>query len=334
MLEASAKYWQELEVEIVVVGQGSEHPFASALQSVGYRVQKVPSLKALTGMRQWRRLLKVEKPDVIHLHTERAFAAAAIVAHFASSHSTTVRTIHSLFWARGRWGFKRRLQCLISDRYVDQFVCLTPDMVAHEETFGRNSVVIRNWVADKYFEAKSAAQTDVDVAVVGNCSMVKNHDVVLKAAQSQGWTVAHLGSEEAVTDQERALLEVLEVNNELAFRGVGDPLDWLGSTAVFAMPSVREGFGVSLAEAIAPQCACVVANAPGLEWARKFPLVFVAESPYESSEWEKLVRHAMDVRTDPGYHDKADEQRRMAKTDLSAERGVSEYVHLYRLAKT
>ncbi|MGB7963256.1 MAG: glycosyltransferase family 4 protein [Propionicimonas sp.] len=330
MLVSAAPYFAEAGVESVVVGQGLDHPFAEELGDAGYRVRTIPWVKSTDGLRAWMRLIREERPHVVHIHTEGAFALSVLAARRAAPDARIVRTLHSFFLAEGWWGVKRRAQAMASDRFVDAFVALGEEMARHEASFGRECVVIPNWVADRFLEVDPGGRSkDVDIALVGSCAEVKRHDIVLGEALANGWTVAHLGHEGEMQAKEREQLAALASAGLLRQRGVADPLRWLLRSHVYAMPSEREGFPVALAEAISLGAVCVVASAPGFDWAMEYPLVFVPKSE-DGFEWGPTLKSALDLAHAPGTPALADAQRDRARAHLAARIGAEKYVGLYR----
>ena len=209
MLVSAAPYFRAVGVRSTLVSQGAEQPFASELQAAGYSVVCIPPVKTSSGRRAWASVIRHEQPDVIHIHPEQAFAAAILVGHRAAPDARIVRTVHSYFPATGWWGIKRRLQLALSEQHVSATVFLNQEMASHESGYGRSGFVIGNWVDDAFLTSGRSDRPDVDVILVGNCSQVKNHAVVLAAALQSGWTVAHIGDESETSDHERGLLEQL-----------------------------------------------------------------------------------------------------------------------------
>ena len=329
MLVSAAPYFAKAGIDSVLVGQGADHPYAHELAAVGYRVRTIPRIKSIAGWRAWMTLLREEQPNVIHIHPEGAFALSVLAARYAAPDARVVRTIHSFFLAEGWWAIKRRAQAMASDRHVDEFVALGEEMVRHEASFGRECVVIPNWVDDRFLGVVQEPRKDVDIVIVGNCAPVKRHGVALSAALENGWTVAHLGHEGEIEAQEKDQLAALADAGLLRQRGVDDPLPWLRRSRVYVMPSVREGFPVALAEAISLGCVCVVNQAPGFDWALRYPLVS-ATNAGNPSDWGAELRRSLDLAGALGTPALADAQRDLARGHLAARINVEKYVRLYR----
>ena len=331
MLVSGAPYFKEFGVESIVVGQGLNHPYSSALRGAGHRVITIAPIKSVSGPTGFARLVRETQPDVVHIHSEEFFAASVDLAHWAWPRARIVRTFHSYFLATGWWGVKRRAQGLLSDRYVSAFVALSEEMATHERSFGRECEVVGNWVDDRFLSDTQASGYDegADVVVVGNCAPVKNHEVILDAALGLGLTVAHLGQVDGASAEERRLLHELGASGLLLESAPGDPYPWLRSARVFGMPSRREGFPVALAEAIAMGRRCVVPDIPGFQWAGRYPLVnFVAG--YRTRDWGQALQSCVQSSRSGASEEAELLQRQEARKLLSAEIGVKRYVEIYR----
>lgn len=331
MLVSGAPYFSDSGIETLVVGQGANHPYSRTLMNAGLQVIAIEPIKSLSGLSRWGRLLRETKPDVVHIHTEQFFAGSVDVAHWASPRARIVRTLHSFFLASGWWGVKRRAQAMASDRYVSAFVTLNEEMARHEEGFGRNCQVVGNWVDDRFFSDAGPEIRDgsIDIVVVGNCAPVKNHEVVLEAALRLGANVAHVGQLAGASADERRLLEGLARSGLLAHSGPADPYQWLRAGRVFAMPSLREGFPVALAEAIAMGRRCVVSDIAGHQWAGRYPLVKYVNG-HGVEVWAESLQSALATAGADASVGAARLQQQEAKRLLSAKTGVERYVEIYR----
>lgn len=323
MLVSAAPYFRQLGVEPVVIGQGDEHPFAEAMTESGLSVSTPP---AGISRGEWLgTILRRTEPDVVHLHPEGHWAETVLRTRRSVRRAPMVRTVHSVFDAHGRWWLSRRLQGVVGDRFVQQFVAPSPDVALNERRFGRDLRVILNWVDDRYHDPESRGPDSMSgldplAVVVGNCSEIKNHELALSVLLDGGFRIAHLGAEGGASSRETALLDEADRSGRLAFRGVADPLPWLRRADLFALPSRVEGMGVALAEAIAMGVPCLVNDVPGVSWARSAPGVELAGT---TTAWQTAARR---LRTSPSRDDGA------AVPDLTAQRGAREYTDVYRHA--
>src|SRR5262249_51965855 len=103
--------------------------------------------------------------------------------------------------------------------------------------------------------------------VVGNCSPIKNHTVLLRALARQAsrdWLLLHAG-EEAPERDERTLTASLGIADRVRFVGVvSDMTPLLHASDCFVMPSLREGLSIALLEALGVGLPALLADTPGL----------------------------------------------------------------------
>jgi glycosyltransferase involved in cell wall biosynthesis len=336
MLVAAAPFWQEVGWHADVVGQGSDHPFADDLTSAGYHVHVVRSLRTAAGLGDLLRLLRALKPDVVHIHTEGAHGPASLVARVTLPKVGLVQTVHAMFNFQGMTVARRRLQHAVARLVGTHFVAPSWDVAENErKNWGLSCQVIENWVSDEFAhnvhidKPSMALKTPLRVAMVGNCAEVKNHQIVLRAAlELPRVVVVHVGVSSAATEEERALIRQLEGQMQLEMLGARtDVAAILQSAQVFAMPSLREGMGVALAEALCIGLPCIISDVPGLQWAAREPGVLVARDP---SDWIRLLRrlsHDDPLMTSITSAAQAGTTRQCER--FSARRGVTEYAALY-----
>ncbi len=318
MFVSAAPYWANLGVDGTILGQGDDHPFAPELEAVGYQILAIEPIRSLSGARALTALLKAERPDVLHIHAEGAFAFSVAAARCAGV--PIVRTVHNTFPVRGRAAWSRRVQAWVSDRYVDAFVAPSGDVAERERAIGRELEVILNWVADDFVEADPPQGVGEWAVIVGNASPIKNHVLALRALLRTDIHLAYIGSLDGASVEEIAILDELEAKGRLLHRGSGDPLPWLLTAAVFLMPSRHEGMPVALAEALQLGLPAVIAPAPGLAWAADIEGVIVAV--YDVEEWAAAIAIAV----------AAGRNRERTHPDFTAARGAGEYAAVYRAA--
>lgn len=330
MLVSAAPYFSLANVKGFVYGQANGSTFTDEITNAGYEVflGKKPTF-SLNSAIKFRKLIKSLDINLIHIHTEADYLRNVLLARWAlGRNGAIVRTVHNNFLASGSWRFKRQVQSQIADRFVSRLIAPSSDVAETEKsTIGRACQVIYNWVDDRFFKLRSQqisgkrCRTPVAL-IVGNCSEVKAHEIAIKAVIAAGWQLIHLGNETGASQEELALLELLQVEKRLVRRGVHVPDVSLGEADVFLMPSQREGMSIALAEALVSGLPALVRNAPGFSWARNFSGVrFVSEDP---SDWASALQKTEEL------YSKPDSKR--LPIDLSARRGAREYVQVYRQA--
>jgi glycosyltransferase involved in cell wall biosynthesis len=186
--------------------------------------------------------------------------------------------------------------------------------------------VVYNWVDDRFFRLRGTREVSrgnqeirsgLVGCLVGNCSSIKRHELALAAMAEVGHLVLHIGSEANIDVSETNVLNRLTEDERIVFRGIGAPEDWLEKADYFLLPSRTEGMSVALAEAIVAGLPCVVADVPGLQWARKVPGVTMVEANEEV--WISAIRSTPFETL----------KTRIEDLDLSARRGAAEYAAIY-----
>ncbi|WP_181436524.1 glycosyltransferase [Curtobacterium sp. MCPF17_001] len=328
MLVSAAPYFAAAGVHTSVIGQGDDQPFADSLRNAGYTVDLVESIAgSWRNALHFRKIVRSSSIDVIHIHVEANYLRNVIVARWAlGTRGSIVRTVHSIFPARGRWWFSRAVQAAIGDRFTRAIIAPSPDVELNERGIGRRTRTIMNWVDDRMFalaQVRSRTSTCDDgppvALILGNCGSVKNHDIALQALASTDHKLLHLGDERDASAQERRSLDELEQRGQLLSRGPASPDDALVAADYFLLPSVREGMSVALAEALTVGLPAIINDAPGLRWAASAPGVRVVAA---ADEWETALQEFGSVEPQAGD----------AVFDFSASRGVDEYLSAYGIS--
>lgn len=326
MFVSAAVHFRDDGLETLIVGQGDHHPFAPELESAGYRVATVPSLRSVSAGKPWAALLREEQPDLVHIHTEGAFGLSTLAARLALPNTPILRTIHSYFRPTGKALLSRKAQAVLADRFITEFIAVSPDVQKNEREFGRDPKLILNWVEDRFFTLRDARvnshPTEASAVIVGNSSPIKNHILALRAVKASNFDLYFHGDEAGATSEERSILDELQSCGRLLHRGVSDPAPSLLKASVFLMPSKHEGMPIALSEALVAGVPAIVNDAPGMIWAREFPNVMTIPSDQRSWDTAMGVFGMEDFR--------ATLTPAPAPMDLSAQRGVSELVRTYR----
>jgi glycosyltransferase involved in cell wall biosynthesis len=329
MLASAASHFRDENITNIILGQGNHHPFADELRASGYDVRIVNSVGTSWGdMWALRKLVRELAIDVIHIHTEANYLRNAIACRTAlGARGGLIRTVHSVFDARGLWRIKRLIQASVADRLLSSLIAPSPDVAANESKLGRRARVVYNWVDDRFFamsEARGDRARTVDdtplALIVGNCSEIKNHELALRALSTSTHLLIHLGDESGASAEELALLQDLDKDGRLLLRGVHSPDAALRRADYFMMPSRHEGMGVALAEALVAGLPALVSDVPGLGWARGMNGVSIL------AENEKAWVISLE-----SWQNETASTESLA-IDFSAARGAHEYADLYRTA--
>jgi glycosyltransferase involved in cell wall biosynthesis len=344
MLEAAGPTFADRGVESELLSTGAEVGGLTArLEAVGYRVHHVPFAKSPGYFRRVYRLMRDGRYDVIHLHTERANFWFGLVA-LAARPRHVVRTIHNVFSFDGGLRRRRGLQRRILHRLGVQHVACSASIERNERArFGLVTRLVPNWYDSRRFHPRNdherlearrslgVSETETVLVSVGNCSPVKNHAALIGALSRlrrvDGLVYLHAGEEEP-GHPERRLAGELGLADEVRFLGSLDDVPSIfAASDVFVMPSLYEGFPVSVLEALACGMPAVLADVPGLRDFREiYPRLRFAEPTVESlaEALEMLLSSSgSDLRSEAsGYADTTLEQ-------FGIDAGVERYLRLY-----
>ncbi|MBU3701267.1 MAG: glycosyltransferase [Acidimicrobiia bacterium] len=281
MMYSARDLWAEqgVECELVAVG-GTAGDFAPDLAARGYPIHRLaPSRTALlTG---FAALMRKRRPDVVHIHTERAGFWLALISRLHGAR--VVQSVHSIFSFTGTLRWERRMQRRIARRLGVTFVAVGLDVADNEmERFGNTTEVVWNWVDLERFSPPTAEQrarsrralgvqdSDVVVITVGNCWSLKNHTLVIEAmdlpSMPSDVVYLHVGDHSiGVGADERRRAARQEREGRVRFLGVrSDVAELLGAADLFVMPSDLEGGTVAAIEALATDTPVLLGDSPGL----------------------------------------------------------------------
>jgi glycosyltransferase involved in cell wall biosynthesis len=329
MLASAANYFPDENITNVILGQGDDHPFADELRASGYDVRILNSVGASwEDARALRKLARELAVDVIHIHTEGNYLRTAIACQIAlGSRGRLVRTVHSVFDAKGIWRVKRMIQALVADRMMSSLIAPSQDVAANEDKLGRKATVVYNWVDDRFFVMREARENRIRAVdapplalIVGNCSEIKHHELALRSLVPSTHLLIHLGDERGASPEELALLRELDDDGRLLNRGVHPPDAALRLADYFMMSSRHEGMGVALAEALVAGLPALVSDVPGLRWASGMTRVTLL--PEDVDAWTRSLDSCQVW---------AQNAAPLA-IDFSAARGAHEYADVYRAA--
>ena len=332
MFQSSAGLWEQSGWLPIIVAQGRDHPFAHELIKAGYTIKYVRNLRTISGLVDLSKLLWRSKPTVVHIHTESMHGPIAILTRFILPRKKIVQTIHSIFEFSGWVKRKRLFQNMMSKLARVVNVSVSHAVAAFEvQCYSSNSLVIENWISTNFLiesnKSTKFASDQTVIALVGNCSEIKNHEVLLRAVKNNPkFLVVHIGDGSGATAEERRLFTELEDSKQILNLGIRSDIDQLlRKCHLFAMPSLVEGFGLALAEAMAIGLPCIISRTHGLSWAENQPGVIVVK---EGLTWDSVLNqiHNSEILD---LSEKARQSRTDYKYRFSPKRGVREYVEVY-----
>src|SRR5262245_22353101 len=191
MLRLAAPSFHRAGCELHVQATGDvPGAFAGALENAGYRVHHRPWVRSprfyWRMASEWRAL----GIDVVHVHCERGSLGYVLAARAVGA-TSIVRTVHNHFAFNGALRVRRAFERRRAERLGTHWVSIAPGVHANEnERFGVHPTLIANWYdSERYVppsdEEASAARAGLGIdagatvlLVVGNCSTIKNHELL------------------------------------------------------------------------------------------------------------------------------------------------------------
>ncbi|MEI7624486.1 MAG: glycosyltransferase [Actinomycetes bacterium] len=343
MMASARNQWldQKIDCELVAVGE-SVGDFAPALEACGYRIHHLKPARFALLFGFFVLLLK-RRPDVVHIHAERASFWLALEARLLGRR--VVQTVHTLFPFEGWLQVERRFQRKFTRFLGVTYVAVGPGVARHEQAkFGNNAEVVLNWVDLERYSPPTATQrsesrrsfnlTDEDFVIltVGNCWPLKNHTLVIEAialaTTPNDVVYLHVGDHSIGTGAaEQRLALDQKLSNRVRFLGTrSDIATLLHAADLFIMPSSYEGAALSAIEALATNTPVLLGDSPGLRDFRSFAGAtrFTALNPDAISNAVAEIRQASLSET------LNFDGRAVAMNWFDPARGVARYAEMYR----
>jgi glycosyltransferase involved in cell wall biosynthesis len=344
MLRLAAEPWRTQGLELEVLSLGDEvGTYAETLVAAGYRIHHIPLRPLTRSLPAFVGLLRRGGYDVVHVHPERANFFLALIAR-SVGRAGVIRTVHNVFGFEGRLRLERRLQRALL-RVLGVVHAAVGESVQDNELsrFGNTSVLVLNTFDESRFrpategERDSARRTlglassDFVAVVIGNCSRVKNHGVLIEALAhplAPRTKLLHLGLEAEDATGERRLAQHLGVAHEVSFLGfVDDVPSVLHAADCYVMPSLYEGLAVTALETLGCGVPSVLTDVPGLRDLREhLPMAWwvtpsaepIAVALQEVAELDGEARRRW-----------TNQAAAMVRERFGVERHVSSYLELY-----
>jgi len=332
MLESSFQSWQEHGWEIVIVGSGAQHPFAQSLQRLGYRVIIIPRIKSLSGILELVKIIRQNKSDIIHNHSESFHGFIALISWFASRKTPIVRTIHNCFQFGGIVKQKRKIQHLLETLVGVVRVSPSRDVQLNERNnYNVSSHLIENWIDYNKIDQVAlknkvmSRNKNLLVSMVGNCNLIKDHPFALEVISNfNEIEVFHVGELSRATNKELSILSNLNHDGKLLHNGPSDRvLEIFAQSDLHIISSLHEGMPLVIAESVVLGIETWIRDAPGVQWARHLPGVrfFATQTELRLMLSQKLKTNFALSRIS---HFRTEEAKR-----FSPSRGIQQYTSLY-----
>jgi len=217
-----------------------------------------------------RRLIREQKYDIVHFHTKRAHALALWLSRRGDDPKYVVTRRMDYPIAKGWY------TDMLYNRRVDGVVAISQPIVEILVKAGvdpKRICRIHSGVdASRFRLSADRPRPDSDPVVVGSAAVMeerKGHRYLLEAARllkDRGYQIRYLiAGEGSLRKSLEAMVETLGLREEVRFAGfISDVAAFLAGIDIFAMPSLYEGLGVAVLEAMAAGKPVVATNVGGL----------------------------------------------------------------------
>jgi len=282
--------------EAVVAGGGNGILFAK-LRDAGIRTVSIAGLQRDVAVRgEWRafwgilRVLKKERPDIVHLNSPKAAALGAVAALLSAVlQPTVVFTIHGWPFGEDRPLFQRAaifliswMTCMLCDRVI---LINTADYASGKRFLSRKKrVLIQNGLAPipffprersrSFFEEKIGRKIATDTIVIGAIAeLTKNKGLrylidairllVLQPTTHKLQTII-IGDGEDRAALEKQIADAGLQSNVFLLGFVPDAARFLHGFDIFVLPSLKEGLPYALMAAMSAGLPAVASRVGGI----------------------------------------------------------------------
>jgi len=211
---------------------------------------------------------KKENPDIVHTHLFGADFFGVFAARFAGV-KNIVSTEHNL--NKGE-GLAKNVCKFISIRFVNKIIAISNAVKTYINkryfVFGKNIKVINNFIEIEKWKCdyKVLINNKIKIAVVGRLVEQKGHSVLINALSKVDFDFELLviGDGEK-RDELSKLVEDLKLQNKIKFLGSCNNVpELIKDVDVIVQPSLWEGFGITIAEALAASKFVIASRVDGI----------------------------------------------------------------------
>lgn len=347
MLACSAEHWRTAGVETTVAGMANgSHQFSANLKEAGFDVLLLPDARSAGGLRALARVIRIRKPEVVHVHAERCFDLVSLVAATAPSVEAVVRTVHSHFLFTGGLRARRRLRLRLASSIGVSWVACSSEVAENERSYwpGRQMSVVDNWIdvegirGGATAEAGAALRGELAIepnapvlALIGNCGGAKNHELVpqMLARIEQPVHVLHAGDQRSAPEAEMRAWQRLQDHHTAHHLGERDDVPaLLAASDLMLLPSLYEGHSLVAMEALCAGVPILASDVPGMRWLREVSSAKLL--PLDQSAWSVALPIQL---TSESVERAATEVAANAQADFHPAGGVADYLEVYRSSR-
>lgn len=321
------------ELEKVLSREGIRHIF------LNIRTKSELSPKIIKSFLTLKAFVEKEKIDLIHAHTRVTQVVAALLSNYGKVPYVT--TCHGFFRERlgrkicGCWG--RRVVAIseaVKVQLVNNFK-VDENRIALIHT----GIELNRFLEDISDEKRKDVKRRWNlngayvIGTIGRLSSVKGQDVLLKAAKKLVEDFRDVkvllvgkGPDEA---RLRRLSANLGLDKNVIFTGsVDDTRELIPLMDIFVLPSIEEGLGLSLVEAMASGKPCVASRVGGIESLIEDGVTGILVKPDDPEELARAVKYIFYNKEKAEVFSEA--ARKKVVRDFDIEKMASQMETMYR----
>ena len=259
-----------IESIVVSSGGGMEPEFAKSgikFIKVDFRTKSELSPRVLFGALALSRIAREEGIDIIHAHTRVTQVAVALAARITAV--PYVVTCHGFFKRRlgralfGCWGARTiAISSPVKESLINDFR-LDPRRIA----LIHNGIDVERFSRDR--RVPEGLRGDFVIGTIGRLSPVKGQrfliEAIAKISSVKGDIRCVIIGDGPEENNLKKLARDLKIDDRIIFfKSDPDTAKYLAMMDIFAFPSVKEGLGLALLEAMAAGKACVASDIGGI----------------------------------------------------------------------
>ena len=263
---------------------GNEGPLLDKIKEIKkIRIFLLPSLKRkvspfsdFKSVFALRRLIKKEKPDILHLHSSKAGTIGRLAAVALREKTKVIFTVHGWAFTDGVPSKSKRCVYRFVEKLVSPlttlFICVSnydKKIGIRDKVLTKQSkvVVVHNGSPEppkKY--VNFSVHNPVRLVMIARFSSQKNQRMLINAMSNLNkelWNLTFVGDGETL-NQCKELVKKLNLNSNINFVGFKDDISqYLIENDVYILTSFYEGLPISIIEAMSYGLPVVASNVGG-----------------------------------------------------------------------
>lgn len=273
-------------------------------------------------------IIKDHQPLIINAHL---YWAVILIRFCKTSSAKVFQWYHSDLYNSNnteQYSLKRLLIDKLTSQPKNKLVFVSEylkSQISKEAGIKGETFVMPNFIESRYFELvpNSIREGKLRILLVGNLRTQKNHKIVLEGLSllpDQEIETVIVGEGPLRTQIEERIIS-LKLKNVVLVGNQIDISPYLSQADIFIMPSLFEGFGISLVEAMAVGLPCIVSDIPPFQEIGEQELLFF--NPVSATALAEKINILLD----------ADQRKKLGELAKTRAQKFSSTVYLNEIRK-